>query len=126
MNLSSFKLTNINELISVYKENPERFNRFYNAVYLLLDSIPECGSIRVMDHCEASSYDLFIKCACWIIQEETEQKELTDALLEFSDGLYNYSPVREVRKIQILGSFLLTTIGVYYPNLLPCKDTSFI
>lgn len=37
MNLSSFKLTNINELISVYKENPERFNRFYNAVYLLLD-----------------------------------------------------------------------------------------
>ena len=34
MNLSSFKLTNINELISVYKENPERFNRFYNAVYL--------------------------------------------------------------------------------------------
>ena len=85
MNLSSFKLTNINELISVYKENPERFNRFYNAVYLLLDGIPECGSIRVMDHCEASSYDLFIKCACWIIQEETEQKELTDALLEFSD-----------------------------------------
>ena len=64
---------------------PERFNRFYNAVYLLLDGIPECGSIRVMDHCEASSYDLFIKCACWIIQEETEQKELTDALLEFSD-----------------------------------------
>lgn len=85
MNLFFFKLININELIFVYKENLECFNCFYNVVYLLLDSILECGSICVMDYCEVFFYDLFIKCVCWIIQEEMEQKELMDVLFEFLD-----------------------------------------
>lgn len=85
MNLSTHKINNPSEVLPLYEENPERFMRFYNAVYLLLCSIPERGALRVTERCKPSSYGLFIKCACLCMMEEQQNHEPTDALLEFSD-----------------------------------------
>lgn len=96
MDLSQHKLISIKEeLLPLYNANPERFKRFYNAVYLLLSNIPEGGSIRVSEHCNPSSYSLFIKIACLCIREERLYKDVTDALLEFSD---DYSEIKRSYK----------------------------
>lgn len=91
MNLSSYKLNSISEVLPLYKEDPGRFMRFYNTIYLLLCSIPPLGSIRVADHCQPASYSIFIKCVCLCILEERHQSEEIDRMLEFSD---DYTEIR--------------------------------
>lgn len=96
MDFTEYKLTSIKEeLLPIYDENPERFKLFFDAVYLLLHSIPESGSIRIADHCKPSSCSLFVKIACLCIREERLYKEVTDALLEFSD---DYTEIRRSGK----------------------------
>lgn len=97
MNLSSHKINSIAELIPVYEENPQRFMRFYNAVYLLLCNIPEGGLLRIADHCKPPSYGLFVQCACLCIMEECNRCGITDALLEFSD---DYTEIRRSVKFK--------------------------
>lgn len=96
MDFTAYKLTSVEEeLLPLYNANPERFRCFYNAVYILLESIPEGSSIRVVDHCKPSSYSLFVKIGCMCIREEILYKKVTDALLEFSD---DYTEIRRNRK----------------------------
>lgn len=96
MDFTAYKLISIEEeLLPLYNANPERFRCFYNAVYLLLESIPEGGSIRIVEHCQPSSYSLFVKIACLCIREERLYKEMTDALLEFMD---DYTEIRRSKR----------------------------
>lgn len=91
MNLSSYRLNSISEVLPLYEENPGRFMRFYNTIYLLLCNIPPLGSIRVADHCQPASYSIFVKCVCLCILEERHQSEEIDRMLEFSD---DYTEIR--------------------------------
>lgn len=85
MDLSVYKINNASEALPLYEDAPDRFMRFYNAVYLLLCSIPENGTLKIADHCAPSSYDIFIKCACLCIMEERLYCNVKDALLEFDE-----------------------------------------
>lgn len=85
MNLTSHKINSASEVLPLYEEDPERFMRFYNAVYLLLCSISEGGVLSIVEHCKPTSYALFVKCACLCMMEEQQQCEVNDALLEFND-----------------------------------------
>lgn len=97
MNLTTYKINSAAELLPIYEENPQRFMRFYNAVYLLLCSIPEGGLLRIADHCKPSSYGLFVQCACLCMMEEYNRSGITDALLEFSD---DYVEIRRCMKFK--------------------------
>ena len=95
MDLSIHKISNSSEVLPLYREDPERFMRFYNAVYLLLCSIPEGGVLCIAQHCKPSSYGLFVKCACLCMMEERRQRDVKDALLEFND---DYTKIRRCVK----------------------------
>lgn len=84
MDLSEYRINSASEVYPIYEKDPERFMRFYNAVYLLLHSLPEGGTLSIADHCKPSSYGLFVKCACLCIMEEHLYID-TGAVLEFSD-----------------------------------------
>lgn len=95
MDLSIHKINNVSEVLPLYKEDPERFMRFYNAVYLLLCSIPEGGVLHIAEHCKPASCGLFVKCACLCMMEEQQQREVNDALLEFNG---EYTEIRRCAK----------------------------
>lgn len=97
MILSDYRLNSMAEVLPFYEENPARFMRFYNAVYLLLNSIPASGFIRIADHCQPTSYSLFVKCACLCILEERFYCEEIDTMLEFSD---DYAEIRRSEKFK--------------------------
>lgn len=82
------------DLLPLYQEEPSRFMRFYNAVYLKLLSIPEGGILRIADHCR-KNVELFIKVANLLMIEEISHKKATDDLLEFSD---DYTTIRRCYK----------------------------
>lgn len=75
----------IKDLLPLYRQEPERFMRFYNSVYLKLLNIPEGGVLRLVDHCSQKAMGTFIKIASLFIIEDLCQKEATDDFLEFSD-----------------------------------------
>lgn len=79
----------------MFREDPERFMRFYNAVYLILDKIPEGGTLRISDHVRPTSYNLFVTIASLLVIEENCRKDVFDDYLEFSD---DYSAIRRTRK----------------------------
>jgi len=83
------------ELIPLYQEDPQRFMRFYNAVYLLLDKLPEGSILRISDHVRPTSYHLFATIASLLVIEENCRKGVFDDYLEFSD---DYSEIRRTRK----------------------------
>lgn len=86
MNLSQYKLSSIPELLEIFHQDPERFMKFYNSVFILLYDIPPGGSLNVVDHCKEKSYGLFVKCACYCIMEELSFRNgATDAMLIFND-----------------------------------------
>lgn len=85
----------IKQLLPLYGQDPVRFMRFYNAVYLKLLSIPEGGILRIAEHCNKAAINLFIKVASVLIIEDTWKKNVTDDLLEFSD---DYTIIRRCPK----------------------------
>lgn len=85
----------LSEILPIYRQDPERFMRFYHAVNNILATIPEGESICIDDHCKQTSRDLFIKIASMYIIEETIRKGVLDDFLEFSD---DYSSIRHVPK----------------------------
>ena len=86
----------LDEVLPLYRQDPERFMHFYHAVNNILATIPEGKSILIADHCKPASRDLFIKIACMYIIEETTRKDVLDDFLEFSD---DYSSIRHVPKL---------------------------
>lgn len=92
------------ELLPLYHQEPTRFMRFYNLVYIKIISIPEGGVLRIANYCSKEAIGLFIKIASLLIIEETCRKEVTDDLLEFSDDytiirrIYKFVPSRPYRK----------------------------
>lgn len=86
----------LDEVMPIYRRDPERFMRFYHAVNNILASIPEGESIRIDDHCKPASRELFIKIATMYIMEEMILKSCLDGFLEFSD---DYSAIRHVPKV---------------------------
>lgn len=96
------------ELLPLYKEEPSRFMRFYNAVYLKLLSIPEGGILRISDHCR-KDVGLFIKVASLLMIEEISHKEATDDLLEFSD---DYTAIRRCYKFVPSRSYRTAKRGI--------------
>lgn len=91
------------ELMPLYQEEPKRFMRFYDAVYLLLDKIPEGCTLRISDHVRPTSYNLFVTIASLLVIEENCRKGVFDDYLEFSD---DYSAIRRTKK---------------YPSCCPCR-----
>lgn len=79
----------------LYHQDPKRFMRFYDIVYLKLCSIPEGGTLRIDEHCKPKAIDTFIKIASLLIIEEACRKKVTDDLLELSD---DHSAIRRCRK----------------------------
>lgn len=94
----------IKDLLPLYRQEPERFMRFYNAIYLKLLNIPEGGVLRIVDHCSQKAMGTFIKIASLFIIEDLCRKEVTDDFLEFSDDhttirrCHKFIPSRPYRK----------------------------
>ena len=42
----------LDEVLPLYRQDPERFMRFYHAVNNILATIPEGKSILIADHCK--------------------------------------------------------------------------
>lgn len=85
----------IKDLLPLYQQDPKRFMRFYNSIYLKLLNIPEGGVLRLADHCSQRAMEVFIKIASLFIIEDLCQKEATDDFLEFSD---DHTAIRRCRK----------------------------
>lgn len=85
----------LEKVLPLYRQDPERFMRFYHAVNNILASIPEGESIRIDEHCKPSSRNLFIEIASIYIIEETIRKSALDGYLEFLD---NYNVIRHIPK----------------------------
>lgn len=83
------------ELLPLYDKDPNRFMRFYNAIYLMLLNIPEGGALIIAEHCSKAAIGMFIKVASLLIIEDTCSKSVTDDLLEFSD---DYTMIRRSYK----------------------------
>lgn len=82
----------LNEVLPLFREDPDRFMPFYRAVNNLLASIPEGGVLRIADHCKPSSIDLFVKIATLHIMEDMMHCEDPYAGgLEFSE---DYSEIK--------------------------------
>lgn len=73
------------EVMPVYHSDPERFLRFYHAVYLKLATLPVGGCIVIDKACKPQNIELFMKTASLCIIEEVNRKEAADDFLEFSD-----------------------------------------
>lgn len=83
------------ELMPLYQKDPQRFMRFYNAVYLLLDKLSAGSVLRISEHVRPTSYHLFVTIASLLIIEENRRKGAFDDYLEFSD---DFSEIRRTRK----------------------------
>lgn len=73
------------EIMPVFLSDPERFLRFYHAVYLKLVTLPIGGRIVIDKICKPQHLELFKKVASLCIIEELNRKEVIDDWLEFSD-----------------------------------------
>lgn len=97
MEIKSYKEI-LEEVLPLYRQEPERFMRFYHAVNNRLATIPEGESICIDEYCKPESRDLFMKIAAMYIMEEMMRKDSLDDYLEFSD---DYTAIRHVPKIVI-------------------------
>lgn len=73
------------KLMPLYEENPERFMRFYNAVFLKLTELPPGRSLRIAAHCRPEDIDIFVLVANLVIIEELGRKDVLSDYLEPSD-----------------------------------------
>lgn len=94
-------------LMPVYHSDPERFLKFYHAVYLKLVTLPIGSCILIDKICKPENNELFKKVASVCIIEELNRKKVTDDLLEFSDdrqmicrkpGWSGYKPLTRLYK----------------------------
>lgn len=85
----------LDSILPLYRQDPDRFMRFYHAVNNILARIPVGESIVIADHCKPTSRDLFIKIASMYIIEESIRKDVLDDYLEFID---DYKVIRHVPK----------------------------
>ena len=85
----------LDKVTPIYRQDPERFMRFYRAVNNIVVSIPEGKSIHVDDHCKPASRELFIDIACLFIMEVSSEKGAFDDYWEFID---DYKEIRHVAK----------------------------
>lgn len=70
-------------LMPLYEQAPERFMRFYNAVWLMCHDLPEGARFRIADHCAEKSIPLFRDIVALCIMEDPFAP--TGGMLEFED-----------------------------------------
>ena len=70
-------------ILPLYEQAPERFMRFYNAVWLMCHELPEGGRFRIADRCAEKSVPLFRDIAALCIMDEPE--DTGRGSLEFED-----------------------------------------
>ena len=59
--------------------------RFYDAVYLMLTSLPPGRSLRIAEHCRTEDIGLFVLVANLLMIEELNRKDVLSDYLEPSD-----------------------------------------
>lgn len=109
-------------LLPLYEQAPQRFLKFYDAVYLMCSELPEGARFRISDRCAPKSVDLFKDIAALCIIEQPF--DIHVGQLEFSDDM----------------EFIIRTTGfrsslkqeLFFPkkriqsaNLSQCKDTHY-
>lgn len=72
-------------LLPLYERAPERFIKFFDAVYLMCAELPEGTRFRISDRCAAKSMDLFRDIAALCIIEQPFNVSVGQ--LEFSDDM---------------------------------------
>ena len=70
-------------LMPLYEQAPERFMKFYNAVWLMCHELPEGGRFRIADRCAEKSIPLFRDIAALCIMDEPGN--IHRGSLEFED-----------------------------------------
>lgn len=85
MNLSNYYLRHTHELDPIFHMDKERFMRFFNAVYKLLDDIQPGHEVFIPNVCQEKSFEVFIKVAGYYIYEESKRTTWRDSCIEFSD-----------------------------------------
>lgn len=70
-------------ILPLYEQAPERFMRFYNAVWLMCHELPEGGRFRIADRCAEKSIPLFRDIAALCIMDEPY--DVCKGTLEFED-----------------------------------------
>ena len=72
-------------LLPLYEQAPQRFLKFYDAVYLMCMELPEGSRFRISDRCAPKSVDLFKDIAALCIIEQPF--DIYAGQLEFSDDM---------------------------------------
>lgn len=72
-------------LLPLYEQAPQRFMKFYDAVYLMCMELPEGTRFRISDRCALKDVNLFQDIAALCIIEQTY--DVRKGLLEFSDDM---------------------------------------
>ncbi len=75
----------ITRLLALREKAPERFMRFYNAVWLMCDELPDEQQFRIADRCAPKSIPLFRDIVSIYIMEQPWEKYR--GLLELSDDM---------------------------------------
>lgn len=83
----------VDKLKPIQEKVPNRFKRFYDQVFLLLQSIPEGKSILVREHCTARSLEMFVDVAELCIIESMAHRGKDDSWLEFTEDR------KEIRRV---------------------------
>lgn len=60
----------MSRLMALYEKAPERFLRFYDAVWLMCHELPEGQQFRIADRCSSKSIPLFRDIVSICIMEE--------------------------------------------------------
>ncbi|MEG2573695.1 MAG: hypothetical protein RSA44_03430 [Bacteroides sp.] len=89
MNLSRYRLNDEKELMFWVNKYPDRFYKFWNAVYAKLDSLKEGEFINLLTSINPVNHELFIKCACMYILEEMRRGNIDASYITAADD-YTY------------------------------------
>lgn len=85
MDYVQFKLKDISELIHIYDSEPERFCLFMRKVYVVLDRIQIGQTVFIRDIVQEKNIEVFVKLACFYIDDYRSFSTLEDSFLEFLD-----------------------------------------
>lgn len=72
-------------LMPLYEKAPERFLKFYDAVWLMCYDLPEGAQFRIADRCAAKSIPLFRDIVALCVMEEPY--DIYKGRLELSDDM---------------------------------------
>ncbi|KAA6322773.1 hypothetical protein EZS27_027719 [termite gut metagenome] len=84
MDLSEYRLRDIEEILILFRQDEEGFHAFYKEVEKLLNTLKTNESLYIPDVCEEDSYMYFVKCVGFYIREEAKYLKETAARIEFS------------------------------------------